>query len=60
MSISLKLDKDKKGENVDIKVYRDMIRFLRYLFVSIPNIIMSQGVTFAYCQKNFLLFAWNG
>ena len=43
MSISIKLDKDENGKNVDEKIYRDMIGSLLYLTASRPDIIFSMG-----------------
>ena len=39
MCTSTKLDKDKKGNSVDEKHYRGMIRTLLYLTVNKPNIL---------------------
>ena len=41
MSTTIKLDKDEKGKEVDIKTYRGMIGFLLYLTASRPNIMFS-------------------
>ena len=41
MATTTKLDKDKQGINVDIKLYRSMIDSLIYLTVSRPDIMFS-------------------
>ena len=41
MSSTIKLDKDAKGKEVDVKIYKDMIRSLLYLTASRPNIMFS-------------------
>ncbi|KAH9670880.1 hypothetical protein KPL70_017145 [Citrus sinensis] len=41
MSTTIKLDKDKKGKEVDIKTYRGMIGSLFYLTASRPDIMFS-------------------
>ena len=41
MSTTIKLDKDEKGKEVDIKTYRDMIGSLLYLTASRPDIMFS-------------------
>ena len=41
MGTTTKLDKDEKGEEVDIKMYRDMIGSLLYLTTSRLDIIFS-------------------
>ena len=69
MNTITKLDKDEKGNEVDIKMYRGMIDSLLYLTASRPDIIfsvclykisiMSQGISFSCCKKKFSLFEWN-
>lgn len=44
MIMTTKLDKDKKGKNVDIKVYRSMIGSLLYLNTSRPDIMFSMSM----------------
>ena len=53
MSTTIKLDKDEKGKEVDIKTYRDMIGSLLYLTASRPNIMFSVCLCdrFQYCSK---------
>lgn len=51
MSTSLKLDKDEKGQSVDIKKYRGMIGSLLYLTASRPDIMYSVCVCARY-QSN--------
>ena len=41
MSTSIKLDEDKKGKRVDIKVYRGMVGSLLYLTASRPDIMFA-------------------
>ena len=41
MSTVIKLDKDKKGKEVDVKTYQCMIGSLLYLTTSIPDIMFS-------------------
>ena len=41
MSTTIKLDKDEKGKEVDIKTYRGMIGSLLYLTASRPDIMFS-------------------
>ena len=41
MSTTIKLDKNEKGKEVDIKMYRDMIGSLLYLTANIPDIIFN-------------------
>ena len=41
MATTTKLDKNEHGINVDIKLYRSMIRNLLYLTASRPDIIFS-------------------
>ena len=41
MSSTIKLEKDEKGKEIDIKTYRRMIVSLLYLTASIPDIMFS-------------------
>ena len=41
MSTTIKLDKDEKGKEVDIKKYRGMIASLLYSIASRPDIMFS-------------------
>ena len=41
MSTSIKLEEDKKGKRVDIKVYRGMVGSLLYLTASRPDIMFA-------------------
>lgn len=51
MSTSLKLARDKVGEDVDAKLYRGMIRSLLYLTASRPDLSFSVGVCVIYQAK---------
>ncbi|KAK2975554.1 hypothetical protein RJ640_011567 [Escallonia rubra] len=59
MSSSLKLDKDEKGKDVDIKRYRGMIGSLFYLTASRPYIMFSVCLCarFQACPKESHLIA---
>ncbi|KAK2993742.1 hypothetical protein RJ640_018363 [Escallonia rubra] len=59
MSSSLKLDKDEKGKDVDIKRYRGMIGSLLYLTASRPDIMFSVCLCarFQACPKESHLIA---
>ncbi|KAK2989631.1 hypothetical protein RJ640_002505 [Escallonia rubra] len=59
MSSSLKLDKDEKGKDVDIKRYRGMIGSLIYLTASRPDIMFSVCLCarFQACPKESHLIA---
>ncbi|KAK2990896.1 hypothetical protein RJ640_016650 [Escallonia rubra] len=59
MSSSLKLDKDDKGKDVDIKRYRGMIGSLLYLTVSRPDIMFTVYLCarFQACPKESYLVA---
>ncbi|XP_059654946.1 secreted RxLR effector protein 161-like [Cornus florida] len=59
MSSSVKLDKDEKGKDVDIKKYRGMIGSLLYLTTSRPNIMFSVCLCarFQSCPKESHLYA---
>ena len=46
MSSTIKLDKDKKSKEVDVKTYRGMIGSLLYLTASGPDIML----VYAYVQ----------
>ena len=41
MSTTIKIDKDEKGKEVDIKMYRGMIESLPYLTASRPDIMFN-------------------
>ena len=41
MSTTIKLDKDEKGKEIDIKIYQGMIGSLFYLTASRPDIMFS-------------------
>ena len=53
MSTTIKLDKEEKGKEVDIKTYRGIIGSLLYLTASRPDIIFSvcMCARFKYCPK---------
>ena len=53
MSTTTKLDKDEKGKEVDIKIYRGMIRSLLYLTASRLDIMFSVCLCarFQLCHK---------
>ncbi|KAK2977314.1 hypothetical protein RJ640_014213 [Escallonia rubra] len=59
MSSSLKIDKDEKGKDVDIKRYRGMIGSLLYLTASRPDIMFSVCLCarFQACPKESHLIA---
>ena len=59
MSTTIKLDKDEKGKEVDIKINRDMIDSLLYLTVSKPDIMFSIYLCarFQSCPKESHLLA---
>ena len=59
MSSTIKLDKDKKGKEVDIETYRDMIRSLLYFTTSRPDIMFSVCLwaRFQSCPKESHLLA---
>ncbi|KAK2986658.1 hypothetical protein RJ640_010114 [Escallonia rubra] len=59
MSSSLKLDKDEKSKDVDIKRYRDMIGSLLYLTASRPDVMFSVCLCarFQACPKESHLIA---
>ncbi|KAH9802197.1 hypothetical protein KPL71_001280 [Citrus sinensis] len=59
MSTTIKLDKDEKGKEVDIKTYRGMIGSLLYLTASRPNIMFSVCLCarFQYCPKESHMLA---
>ena len=59
MSSTIKLDKDEKGKEVNIKTYQGMIRFLLYLTISKPDIMFSVCLCarFQSCPKEFHLLA---
>ncbi|KAH9799739.1 hypothetical protein KPL71_000448 [Citrus sinensis] len=59
MSTTIKLDKDEKGKEVDIKTYRGMIGSLLYLTASRPDIMFSVClcVRFQSCPKESHMLA---
>ncbi|KAH9680506.1 Integrase catalytic domain-containing protein [Citrus sinensis] len=59
MSTTIKLDKDEKGKEVDIKTYRGMIRSLLYLTASRPDIMFSVCLCarFQSCPKESHMLA---
>ncbi|KAH9649201.1 Integrase catalytic domain-containing protein [Citrus sinensis] len=59
MSTTIKLDKDEKGKEVDIKMYRGMIGSLLYLTASRPDIMFSVCLCarFQSCPKKSHLLA---
>ena len=59
MSSTIKLDKDEKGKEVNIKTYQGMIRFLLYLTISRPDIMFSVCLwaRFQSCPKESHLLA---
>ena len=59
MSSIIKLDKDEKGKEVDIKTYRAMIGSLLYLTTSRPDIMFSVCLCarFQSCPKESHLLA---
>ncbi|KAH9762965.1 hypothetical protein KPL70_001008 [Citrus sinensis] len=59
MSTTTKLDKDEKGKEVDIKMYRGMIESLLYLTASRPDIMFSVCLCarFQSCPKESHLLA---
>ncbi|KAH9649211.1 hypothetical protein KPL70_025897 [Citrus sinensis] len=59
MSTTIKLDKDEKGKEVDIKMYRDMIGSLLYLTANRPDIMFSVCLCarFQSCPKESHLLA---
>ena len=59
MSTTTNLDKDEKGKEADIKMYRAMIRFLLYLTASRPDIMFSVCLCarFQSCPKKSHLLA---
>ena len=59
MSTTIKLDKDEKGKEVDIKMYRGMIGSLLYLTASRSGIMFSVCLcaTFQSCPKESHLLA---
>ncbi|KAH9685489.1 Integrase catalytic domain-containing protein [Citrus sinensis] len=59
MSTTIKLDKDEKGKEVDIKTYRGMIGSLLYLTASRPDIIFSVCLCarFQSCPKESHMLA---
>ncbi|KAH9780087.1 Integrase catalytic domain-containing protein [Citrus sinensis] len=59
MSTTTKLDKDEKGKEVDIKMYRGMIGSLLYLTASRPDIMFSVCLSarFQSCPKESHLLA---
>ncbi|KAH9792992.1 Integrase catalytic domain-containing protein [Citrus sinensis] len=59
MSTTIKLDKDEKGKEVDIKIYRGMIESLLYLTASRPDIMFSVCLCarFQSCPKESHILA---
>ncbi|KAH9752190.1 hypothetical protein KPL71_014606 [Citrus sinensis] len=59
MSTTIKLDKDEKGKEVDIKTYRGMIKSLLYLTTSRPDIMFSVCLCarFQSCPKESHMLA---
>ncbi|KAH9768926.1 hypothetical protein KPL71_011792 [Citrus sinensis] len=59
MSTTIKLDKDEKGKEVDIKTYRGMIESLLYLTASRPDIMFSVCLCarFQSCPKESHMLA---
>ena len=59
MSTTIKLDKDEKGKEVDIKTYRGMIGSLLYLTASRPDIMFSVCLCarFQSCPKESHMLA---
>ncbi|KAH9716551.1 hypothetical protein KPL71_021497 [Citrus sinensis] len=59
MSTTIKLDKDEKGKEVDIKIYRGMIGSLLYLTASRPDIMFSVCLCarFQSCPKESHMLA---
>ena len=59
MATTTKLDKDEKGINVDIKLYRNMISSLLYLTATRPDITFSVSLCarFQSCPKESHLIA---
>ncbi|KAH9668295.1 hypothetical protein KPL70_021361 [Citrus sinensis] len=59
MSTTIKLDKDEKGKEVDIKTYRGMIGSLLYLTASRPDIMLSVCLCarFQSCPKESHMLA---
>ena len=58
MSTTIKLNKDEKGKEVDIKTYRDMIGSLLYLIASRPDIMFSVCLCarFQSCPKQIFQY----
>ncbi|CAA7034293.1 unnamed protein product [Microthlaspi erraticum] len=51
MSTTTKIGKDEHGEDVDVKLYREMIGSLLYLTTSRPDLCFSIGVCACYQTK---------
>ena len=59
MSLTIKLDKDEKGKEADVKIFQGIIRSLHYLTISRPDIIFSVCLhaRFQSCPKKSYLIA---